>query len=159
MKIDFTNFNPTYNELEQIIQHYKCMLGISEDYAVQRKIDETEGCLDTEMADRHNTLAMLKILEFSLKYSMMNTKIRKFGNVTLETIMTELDIAKDELETLHKYFYASLYDRSVTNAEVETALSAYDEKLAEVRDLTVKIAYIKANYKVKIVPQSDEDDE
>ena len=137
MKIDFTNFNPTYNELEQIIQHYKCMLGISEDYAVQRKIDETEGCLDAEMADRHNTLA----------------------NVTLETIMAELDIAKDELETLHKYFYASLYDHSVTDAELETALSAYDEKLAEVHDLTVKVAYIKANYKVKIVPQSNEDDE
>lgn len=159
MKIDFTNFNPTYNELEQIIQHCKCMLGISEDYVVQRKIDETENYLDIEMADRHNTLAMLKILEFSMKYSMMNTKIRKFGNVTLETLMAELDIAKDELETLHKYFYASLYDHSVTDAELETALSAYDEKLAEVHDLTVKIAYIKANYKVKIASQSDEEAE
>lgn len=158
MQIDFTNFNPTYNELEQVIQHYKRMLEISEDYIVNRKIDnDTENGLDIEMVDRHNTLAMLKILEFSLKYSIMNTKIRKFGNVTLETIMAELDVAEDELETLRKYFYTALYDNSVTNAELETALSAYDEKLTEVHDLRTKIDYIRANYKVKVVSQDETD--
>lgn len=158
MQIDFTNFNPTYNELEQVIQHYKRMLEISEDYIVNRKIDnDTENGLDIEMVDRHNTLAMLKILEFSLKYSIMNTKIRKFGSVTLETIMAELDVAEDELETLRKYFYTALYDNSVTNAELETALSAYDEKLTEVYDLRTKIDYIRANYKVKVVSQDETD--
>lgn len=148
MNIDITNFNPTYKEAEHISSEYYLLLGALED-SIERKILSEEE-LEEMISQYHDLKAFIELLNYSIKYSSMTTKIRKFDNQTLESFKAQRKVARAESEMLLRYYNSLIRMDNVSDEDIDTVLSKYENKLDEVRELSTKIDYIESNYKVDV---------
>lgn len=139
-------FNPTYNEAKALINKYESEIDLYEDTTVS-KCDTN--CLEDNLKEYHEMTSVVELLKNAIIYSMITTKIRKFGNVTLDALITQAKVAEREANFLHRYVH-KLIECHADDDSIDEAYSAYDRKLDEVNELQTKIDYIEANYKVDV---------
>lgn len=145
MEFSLKNFNPTYNEANLLINDYEKRLSLL------RRIIYKQGTAENiaeYMKDYNETLSIIKLLEYSIQYSKMHTKLRKFDNLTYATIEAQYSIAEAEYDCLEAKYYA--LDEKTPQEDIDVIASKLEKKMAEVRELKAKVTYISANYKVKV---------
>lgn len=136
------DFNPTYNEMYEILEQLRYAMDIYYDKCVKAKTSE-------ELSENYDNYeeARNKYLLFNkaVDYSIMTSKIRKFDNKTLSDMQIELE----KLECKRDILLEVIEEPEGSTAK-EFAMDNIDEVMERIAGLKVDIQYIEANYKVNI---------